>query len=93
FLWDEFGQSLARADEIFLTEIYSAGESPIEGVSSELIAKAVNRHLGREAEIIGRFEDIPARVLSKAKKGDIILTLGAGDIYKAGRMIIEELKS
>ena len=93
FLWDEFGQSLARADEIFLTEIYSAGEPPIEGVSSELIAKAVNRHLGREAEIIGRFEDIPARVLSKAKKGDIILTLGAGDIYKAGRMIIEELKS
>nr|HPR49844.1 cyanophycin synthetase [Spirochaetota bacterium] len=90
-LWDEFGQSFAKADEIFLTEIYPAGENPIEGVSSDLINKAIEKHQGRRAELIERFEDIPARVLAKAKKGDVILTLGAGDIYKAGKMILESM--
>jgi UDP-N-acetylmuramate--alanine ligase len=90
-LWDDFGQSFSNADELFLTEIYPAGEKPIEGVSSKLIQEAVLKHEGRNAEIISRFEDIPARVLARAKRGDLILTLGAGDIYKAGRKILDEI--
>jgi UDP-N-acetylmuramate--alanine ligase len=90
-LGDEFGQSFAGADEVFLTEIYSAGEAPIEGVSSEIIDRAMAKHLDRRAEIIGSFDDIPARVLARAKKGDVILTLGAGDIHKVGKMILEAI--
>jgi len=92
-LWDEFGQSFANADVIFFTEIYPAGEKPIDGVSSNLIKDAVIKHESREPVIIPKFEDIPATILKHVRRGDIIVTLGAGDIYKAGKMILDELKN
>jgi UDP-N-acetylmuramate--alanine ligase len=91
-LWDEFGQCFANADLLFLAEIYPAGEQPIEGVSSKLIQEAVARHEGRDVEIISRFEDIPRQVASHVREDDIVITLGAGDIYKTGVRIIEEIK-
>jgi UDP-N-acetylmuramate--alanine ligase len=91
-LWDEFGQCFANADLLFLTEIYPAGEPPIDGVSSRLIQEAVAKHDGREVEIISRFEDIPGYVASHVREDDIVITLGAGDIYKTGARIIEEIK-
>jgi len=91
-LWDEFGQSFSNADVLFLAEIYPAGEAPIEAVSSALIKDSVKRHEGRDVEIISKFEDIADRVIDTAKNGDVILTLGAGDIYKAGRTILERLR-
>jgi UDP-N-acetylmuramate--alanine ligase len=91
-LWDDFGKAFANADEVFLTEIYPAGEEPIEGVSSELIRGSILRHEGREVNIIAKFENIPDHIVKCVKKGDIVLTLGAGDICKAGPMIAEALK-
>jgi len=90
-LWDEFGQSFANADEIFLTEIYPAGEAPIEGVSTDLICQAVKKHENRDAVLVKKFEDIPSAVIPSLREGDVVLTLGAGDIYKSGRMILESL--
>lgn len=87
-LWDEFGKSFSNADVVYLTEIYPAGEEPIEGVSSALIADAIKKHDGRDVPIISRFEEIKDVVLKDLKKGDIMLTLGAGDIYKAGHSIL-----
>jgi len=92
-LWDEFGQSFSNADEILLAEIYPAGETPIEGVSSSLIAESIFKHEKRKVETVLRFEDICDKVLSIAKSGDIIITLGAGDIYKAARRIAEKLRN
>ncbi|HNW27667.1 MAG TPA: UDP-N-acetylmuramate--L-alanine ligase [Spirochaetota bacterium] len=91
-LWDEFGQCFANADLLLLTEIYPAGEAPIDGVSSQLIREAVGKHEGRAVDIVSRFEEIPARVASLVGDNDIVITLGAGDIYKAGLRIIEEIK-
>ena len=91
-LWDDFGQCFPNADLLFLTEIYPAGEAPIDGVSSELIRDAVKKHEGREVTIIRKFEEIPDAVMPNLTAGDIVLTLGAGDIYKAGRRILERLK-
>jgi UDP-N-acetylmuramate--alanine ligase len=91
-LWEDFGKAFGFADEIFLTEIYPAGEEPIEGVSSKLIADSIMKNEGREARIISKFEEIPDNVIGILKKGDIVLTLGAGDIYKAGPMILEALE-
>jgi UDP-N-acetylmuramate--alanine ligase len=90
-LWDDFGQSFANADLLFLAEIYPAGEAPIEGVSSRLIQDAVAKHDGRSAEIITKFEDIPGLVAAQVRENDIVITLGAGDIYKAGARIIDEI--
>lgn len=90
-LFEDFGKCFGGADELFLTEIYPAGETPIEGVSSSLIAESITRS-GGKVEVIRRFEDIAKTVAKHAKKGDIVLTLGAGDITRAGAQILEELK-
>ncbi len=91
-LWDEFGKAFANADVVFLTEVYPAGEEPIKGVSSDLIREAILRHEGREVDVISRLEDIPAVVLQCVKENDIVLTLGAGDIHKTGRFILQAMR-
>ncbi len=91
-LWDEFGQCFPNADQLFITGIYPAGEKPIEGVSSELIGESVKKHENRDVEIIQSLEDIPEKVGSRLREGDIVVTLGAGDIYKSGKMILDYLR-
>lgn len=91
-LWDDFGQCFPNADILFITGIYPAGETPIEGVSSELIRESVMKHENRDVEIIQAFEDIPERVGRSLEPGDIVVTLGAGDIYKSGKMILDYLR-
>jgi UDP-N-acetylmuramate--alanine ligase len=91
-LWDEFGQSFGQADEVFLTEIYPAGEQPIEGVTSQLIKESIARHRGSATDIVSRIEDLPGRVARSVRENDIVLTLGAGDVYKIGGRLLEELR-
>jgi UDP-N-acetylmuramate--alanine ligase len=91
-LWDEFGQSFPHADSLYITAIYPAGEKPIEGVSSELIRESVKKHENREVEIVETLEEIPERVGRNLEEGDIVVTLGAGNIYKSGKMILDYLR-
>jgi UDP-N-acetylmuramate--alanine ligase len=91
-LYEDFGSAFEDADAVMLTEIYSAGEEPINGVSSLLIKDSIEKQNGKKVSIISDLENIPESVIKVAKKGDVILTLGAGDIYKTGPMILEELK-
>jgi UDP-N-acetylmuramate--alanine ligase len=91
-LCDEFGQSFSEADLLFLTEIYPAGEIQPLGVSASLLKKAIKKHGKREVPIIKKGQDIAKEVLAEARRGDLILTLGAGDIYKQGQILIEEIK-
>ncbi|MDY6967782.1 MAG: UDP-N-acetylmuramate--L-alanine ligase [Spirochaetota bacterium] len=92
-LWDEFGKAFADADLVFLTDIYSAGEEPIEGVSSQLIKDEISNHDGIDVEVISIFDDIPDKIIKVIQEGDIIITLGAGDIYKSGTRIIQALEN
>ncbi|MCU0821052.1 MAG: UDP-N-acetylmuramate--L-alanine ligase [Spirochaetes bacterium] len=91
-LWDDFGAAFPNADVLFLTEIYPAGEAPIEGVSSKLIRDAVKKHEGRDVEIISGLREIPHKMLGVLREGDIVITLGAGDINRAAPMIVEAIK-
>ncbi len=91
-LCEEFGQCFAGADLLYMTEIYPAGEQPIEGVSSRLILDSLERHEGREAILIGSSGEIASTVVPVLRGDDIVLTLGAGDIYKFGPYILEEIK-
>ena len=91
-LVNEFGNAFGYADKLFLTQIYPAGEQPIEGVSSQIILDSIAKNGGNNAELVDRFEHIPEIVASAAKQGDIIVTLGAGDIYKAAPLILDELR-
>jgi len=91
YLCDEFGQAFTMADELFLTEIYPAGEEPIEGVSSNLIQQSVKKHEGRDVVVIPHLDQVPDYISSIVRKGDVIVTLGAGDIYKVGHAILSML--
>ncbi len=87
-LWQDFGRSLAQADLVILTDVYAAGEDPLPGVSGKLIVNAV-----LEAEPAKQVIYIPKRsLLGRAaarfiRKGDLVLTMGAGDISQCATEI------
>ncbi len=77
---------------MILTEIYEAGEEAIPGISGEALYQALKRRGHMDVEFIADKDDITARLLPKLKDGDIVLTLGAGDIYKVGEELVEALE-
>lgn len=83
-LAEEFGGAFAAADELLLAEIYPAGESPLPGVSSELIAAAVRRSGGPPVVPCPGLEDLAAQAVRRARPGDLVLSMGAGDVRRAG---------
>ena len=86
-LKDEFIKSLSLADKVILTPISAAREENIYGIKSEHIAEKLN-----DCVIIDGFENIADYVIKNTQKGDIVITMGGGDIYKAAHIIQEKLK-
>ena len=77
---DEFGPALAGADRIVLTDIYPAGEDPIEGVTVEALAAAIGRGGPTSLEVVRQIDDVVPALVRIARPGDVVLTLGAGSI-------------
>lgn len=90
-LLDEFSKSFYQADELIVTKIYSAGETPIEGVEAKQIANGVQEHGHRHVCFIPDFEEIVDHLQKIVRPGDTVLTLGAGNIYQIGEKLIEKL--
>jgi len=87
----DFGDALAQgADVIALTEIYKAREQPIDGVTSQLIAAAATRS-GKIVDWIGARADATATVLKLVRPGDVVITMGAGDITQVGPELLAAL--
>ena len=91
FLMDEFANAFGDADSLFLLDIYPASEAPIEGVTSEVLAQKIAGHL--PVDHINTFADAAASVAAIAEAGDMILTLGAGNVGQLAPMILEKLQS
>ncbi|MGH7164572.1 MAG: UDP-N-acetylmuramate--L-alanine ligase, partial [Nitrospiraceae bacterium] len=90
-LADEFTRAFDQADALFVTEIYPAGESEIPGVSGEKLCDAI-RAAGHQAVTwVDRKEALAERVLPSLRSGDLVITLGAGDIWKAGLDLLDRL--
>ncbi len=87
-LHQDFGRALRLADEIIITDIYPAGEKPVEGVTSRLIVDSLQNEARpvRYHPIVD--EDLKNKVLSELSGNEVILTLGAGDIVKLGKAIL-----
>ena len=85
-----FGSALAAADAVFLTEIYPAREQPIEGVTSTLIETALTKSGGTLAWR-GERTALAAALSKVAKSGDVVITIGAGDITKTGPELLAQL--
>ena len=87
----EFGAALSAADEVVLTDIYPAGEAPIPGVTIASVADSVRAAGQCPLHTVADLADVPGRVASLAKPGDLVITLGAGSIGAVGDRILTAL--
>ncbi|MGI6587546.1 MAG: UDP-N-acetylmuramate--L-alanine ligase [Peptococcia bacterium] len=84
FLKQEFGTAFLDADVLVMTEIYSAGEKPLNGVSSHLLLEEIQKQTGQKIEYIPDKNSIAGQLVEMVQPGDLVLTLGAGDICSIG---------
>jgi UDP-N-acetylmuramate--alanine ligase len=92
-LLNEFGTAFADADTVFVLDIYPASEQPIPGITGESVAEAIKQYGGKEARYIPSFEDAAREASAVADSGDMILTLGAGNVSQLGAQLLEQLKA
>ena len=89
-LMKEFWSAFNDADHLLVTDIYSAGELPIEGVDACQIAEGIREFGHKEVEHIGN-NQVSDRISHLVKPGDVVMTLGAGDVWKLGRNLLATL--
>lgn len=89
---EDFAHAFDQADAVFITEIYPAGEAPIPDVSGAKLVERVKTAGHQSVTFIERKESLPDEVLPHLRAGDLVLTLGAGDIWKAGTGILARLE-
>lgn len=90
-LGKEMGEALALADQSVVLDIYPAREDPIPGITSELIIEAA-RAAGADVTAVHEKAESPAVLAGMAKPGDLVLTMGAGDVTDLGPLILDRLK-
>ncbi|HEW81303.1 MAG TPA: UDP-N-acetylmuramate--L-alanine ligase, partial [Nitrospirae bacterium] len=90
-LLGEFIDSFRDADKVVLMDIYPAGEKPLPGVNSELIFRGISE-MGKDIEYIKERDHIPGYFDTELRAGDILLTLGAGDVWKIGEEFLKMKK-
>src|SRR5215216_3636508 len=91
-LLDEFARSFNNADVLMVTDVYAASEQPIEGVSGEVLVEAVRSFGHKDARYVGSVEEATQALLEEAHENDMVITLGAGNVYRAGENLVELLK-
>jgi UDP-N-acetylmuramate--alanine ligase len=92
-LYREFGDSFSSADAVLITEVYGAGEMPQPGVNGKLIVDAICETRGHpEVYYLPQQDTIPGVLRTISRNGDLVLTLGAGDISQAGEDLLDILE-
>lgn len=89
----EFGEALALADIVYVTDVFPAREDPIEGVTGQTVADAVKAAGGRSTRYVPLLDELPAAVADDAVFGDVVLTMGAGSIERSGAEILRLLEA
>jgi UDP-N-acetylmuramate--alanine ligase len=87
-LFDDFASSFSNADEVILADIYAAREKFTKLISSDMLGDKI-RELGKSCINLHSFQEITDYLKSNTKDGDLVLTVGAGDVYKIGEMYLE----
>ena len=90
-LYDRFVISFNEADILVITSIYPAGEKAISGVTAEWLAQGIKEHGHKEVIVCPQTEDILPALKSLVKADDLVITLGAGDIYQVGEALLDEI--
>jgi UDP-N-acetylmuramate--alanine ligase len=92
-LMREFGDALSGADEIVLTDIYSAGEAPIPGVTIDALAAVVQGAARGPVRVVASLDEVPDAVAAITRAGDLVITLGAGSIGATGERILDAIRN
>jgi UDP-N-acetylmuramate--alanine ligase len=87
-LWDEFCRAFMQADVLLLTDVYAAGEDPIEKVSARGLAEAIEARGHRQVRYAGDLKQAVDDLAAEVREGDIVLTLGAGNVWTAGEELL-----
>jgi UDP-N-acetylmuramate--alanine ligase len=91
--YDDFGRAFFNADVLVVTDVYPAREEPIQGVTGELIASAAKQYGHKQVHYVPDKKKLPDFLRGIVQKGDIVITMGAGDIWKYGEEFIKTLKA
>lgn len=89
-LWEAFGPAFSAADVLVLTDVYPAGEAPRPGVDGRLIVKAA-RDAGADPRWAPTLAEAAEAVMAELREGDLLMTVGAGDVRDVGDMVLERL--
>ncbi len=90
-LMDDFATAFKEADTLLILDIYAASEAPIEGITGETLARRIVETGERPARYVASFAEAAEAIAEGAREGDMVLTLGAGNVSQAGPMILERL--
>ncbi len=91
-LMEEFTTAFADADSLFLLDIYAASEKPIEGITGEILAQRIQEKSGKSVQYVNSVSAAVDSATAAANDGDMILTLGAGNVSQIGPLLLDKLK-
>jgi UDP-N-acetylmuramate--alanine ligase len=91
-LMDDFARCFYQADSVYVLDIYAASEKPIEGVTAFALAERIRTFGHRSVHYAGAIERAAEMVLAAAQEGDLVLTLGAGNVWQASDRVLEGLR-
>ena len=89
---EEFARSFNNADALFVADIYAASEDPMEGVTSEVLTEAIKRYGHKNAHYTGALDSAAEILLERVRDGDMVITLGAGPVYRVGEQLLSLLR-
>lgn len=92
-MYQEFGLSFFDAEVLVVTDVYPSREKPIEGVTGKLISDTASKFGHRNVHYIEDKNELPGKLKELVKEGDIVITMGAGDIYRYGEQFVEIIKA
>jgi len=91
-LLGEFARAFYDADVLAVCDIYPAGEPPIPGVTAEGVAQAIKEHGHKDVTLVKDLREVPAWLRQRVRDGDMVITMGAGSVYKAGDELLNLLQ-
>jgi UDP-N-acetylmuramate--alanine ligase len=90
--YEDFGRSFFNADILVVTDVYPAREEPIQGITGELIASTAKQFGHKQVHYIADKKEVPGFLLGLVQTGDLVITMGAGDIWRFGEEFLARLR-
>ncbi|HVS83334.1 MAG TPA: UDP-N-acetylmuramate--L-alanine ligase [Pyrinomonadaceae bacterium] len=91
-LMDEFASAFNNADLLFVTDIYAASETPIDGVNAEVLTERIKSYGHKNAEYVGAVENAAEILCENVRQGDLVITLGAGSVHRVSDQLLALLR-